>query len=142
VLDDGADWIVETDAQGKGLVLVRAGSLALEVEGLPAAYVPAGATCRLLAQGGVGAPFYGDAPQALRDVQPQDAVAAALLATQPRDTLVLWHLLPRVGPQDRELLAAKLAELVPPPEGVTTQAVAALDPSALRAWEAVLRTHW
>ena len=138
----GGTWVVEADEEGRGLVAVRQGAVQVTAEGAPRTYVPAGASCRLLAEGGAGVPWFDDGPEELREVVREGAVAAALMATTPRDTLVLWSLLPRIEEGDRELVVTKLAELVPPPAGIETADVVALEPSALAAWEALLRAEW
>jgi len=139
------DFVIECGADGRGLVSVRDGKVAIDEPGKPGKQVVVlvkGASCRLLAEGGPGVPFFDDGPDALKDVQPDGALTAALTATTPRDALTLWYLVSRVEGDDRELVVTKIAELVPPPEGVSTAAILRLEPQALARWARVLEAHW
>ncbi len=137
-------FVVEADGDGRGLV--RATNEMVVVVGTNgkgfASVVPQGASCRLLPGEGPGVPSFDDGPAELQGVTPEGAVSAALMATTPRDTLVLWHLLGRIETGDRELLVAKLEELVPLPEGVTARNVAGGDPAAMKAYGDELGKHW
>ena len=56
----------------------------------------------------------------------------AIAASRPRDTLSLFHLVPRAAPEDRLLLLARMKELAPwvAWQYVDDDAVSALDPEA------------
>jgi hypothetical protein len=57
-----------------------------------------------------------------------------LLEARPRDALSLWHLLLRVAPAERGLVFDRLAELLPPPRGVTREGVLLGDRAMLDSW--------
>jgi hypothetical protein len=59
-----------------------------------------------------------------------------------RDTLTLWHLLYRTKERERVLVYERLAELAPPPEGVTREGVLQLDEKMLRLWKGHLDNIW
>jgi len=65
-----------------------------------------------------------------------------LTAARPRDTLSLFHLLPRATDADRRAVYARLAALAPPPPSVTEPDVEHLDPPKLKLWEHDLQTTW
>jgi hypothetical protein len=71
------------------------------------------------------------------------AVLKQLLAlSRERDTLTLWHLLYRTENNDRILVYERLAELAPPPPGVTRDGVLQLDETQLRLWKGHLDNIW
>ena len=76
-------------------------------------------------------------PAALRRSE-RDALDRALASARARDALSLWHLLARVEPDERGRVFDRLAELVPPPDGVTRDGVAAGD----RAMRDLGGTSW
>ena len=57
-----------------------------------------------------------------------------LRQARARDTMTLWYLLSRVNGNDRERVYARMAELVPPPDGVTREGVLQLDQEMLKRW--------
>ena len=59
-----------------------------------------------------------------------------------RDALSLWHLMPRVDAESRGLIHDRLAQLLPPPSGVSREGVVALDPGMLDAWKKVVSQLW
>ena len=59
-----------------------------------------------------------------------------------RDTITLWHLLTRVEGDDRARVYERMAELTPPPPGVTREGVLALDQRMLDAWKDKLELNW
>ena len=64
----------------------------------------------------------------------RDALERALAAARARDALSLWHLLARVEPEERGRVFDRLAELVPPPDGVTRDGIAAGDRAMRDRW--------
>jgi hypothetical protein len=71
-----------------------------------------------------------------------DALGAVLGSARPRDSLTLWYLLARATPDERPVVFDRLAALSPPPDGVTREAVLALDPRALDRWRSSLESTW
>ena len=65
-----------------------------------------------------------------------------LSEARPRDTLTLWHLLPRVNGRERELVYERMATCVPPPDGVTRDGVLRLNEQMLQLWKDKLEKSW
>ena len=59
-----------------------------------------------------------------------------------RDSLTLWHLLPRFEGAEREQVYNRLAELVPLPPGVKRESALQLDPAALDRWREEVEPLW
>ena len=64
----------------------------------------------------------------------RDALDRALADARERDALSLWHLLARLEPEGRGRVFDRLAQLVPPPEGVTRDGVVAGDRAMRDLW--------
>jgi len=147
--DLGCAYTLEVDEAGAGLLRVTSGWVALEDENRES-LVPAGAACTTRPGAGPGTPFFADAPEemvaALSRFDFEDgggeALAAVLATARDRDTLTLWHLIPRVGEADRLRVYERLAAAGPPPEGVTREAVLRLDRAALDRWKEELEVRW
>lgn len=146
-VDLGCAYHLEVDERGAGRLRVAKGWVALEREGRET-IVPAGAACALRSDRGPGLPYFEDAPPeligALRRLDAPDAAALGdLLAwARPRDTLTLWHLLARTKEADRERVYARMADLRPPPGGVTREGILTLHPGMLEAWRSRLEADW
>ncbi len=144
-VDLGCDYVLETDAQGNGLLRVLAGWVGFDWGGRET-FVPAGARCRTRAGSGPGTPVFDTAGPAFREAleavdaalaegrDPQPELGHALDEARPRDAMSLWHLLPRVHVDDRAAIDERLRALAPPPPSVTREAVLLGDPAALLAW--------
>ena len=146
--DLGCAYTLEVDDAGRGLLHVTSGYVALETEAR-SAIVPAGAACMTQPGAGPGTPFFEDAPEAFveslakLDLENDPASLDAVLnGARPRDTLTLWHLLARVGHEDRARVYERLAALAPPPEGVTRDGIVGLDRAMLDAWKSNLEKDW
>ena len=147
--DLGCAYTLEVDDAGAGLLRVTSGWVALENESRES-LVPAGAACVTRPGAGPGTPFFADAPEELTAALSRfdfegggtEALTAVLDAARDRDTLTLWHLLPRVNESDRALVYERLAAAAPPPAGVARDAVLRLDRAALDAWKAQLEGRW
>jgi hypothetical protein len=141
-IDLGCKYRLESDAAGNGLLRVTGGWVAMGD-----ALVPAGASCRIREKRGPGTPFFDDASASLRAALDEfDAsgrgVDAVIAAARARDTLTLWHLLSRVQSADRERVFDRMAALSPVPNGVTREAVLALDEDSLRKYREELVWTW
>jgi hypothetical protein len=141
-IDLGCKYRLETDAAGNGLLRVTGGWVAMGD-----ALVPAGASCRIRAKRGAGTPLFDDAPAGLRTAldgfdENGRGLDAILATARVRDTLTLWHLLPKVQGADRERVLDRIASLTPVPAGVTREAVLALDEETLRKFREELVWTW
>ncbi|HYH84971.1 MAG TPA: FecR domain-containing protein [Pyrinomonadaceae bacterium] len=146
--DLGCAYTLEVDDEGRSLLHVTSGYVALEA-GERESIVPAGAACLTKPGTGPGTPFFEDASEEFvemlskLDFENDHTVLDPLLASaRPRDTLTLWHLLSRVGGDERARVYARLAALTPPPEGVTRDGVLRLDRAMLDAWKDQLEYAW
>lgn len=145
VVDLGCAYTLRVDRRGVGSIEVTAGWVAFVHEGRES-FIPAGAMAATRPRRGPGTPYYGDATSALRravarfDLHPRKreqreaAVAEILAEARPRDALTLWHLLARVGEEDRGRVYDRLAAFVPPPPGVTRAGIRRDDRSMRDRW--------
>ena len=117
------------------------------VDGAREVYVPSGANCRA-GRRGAGTPVWDDAPPPLveagRRFDDRVGTARELIeqCMQPRDSLMLWHLL---ADHDSAVVALALDELLkrgPAPDGVTREAVLKREAAALEAWKDRLMGEW
>jgi hypothetical protein len=150
--DLGCAYTLEVDDVGASLLRVTSGWVALQLKARES-IVPAGAACATRPGIGPGTPYFEDASPAFRsaltklDFEAKENDAAVLLdqivaEARARDTLTLWHLLYRVTDRDRILVYERLAELAPPPAGVTREGVLQLDETMLRLWKGELENTW
>jgi len=150
--DRGCAYTLEVDDAGNSLLHVTAGWVALQLRDRESV-VPAGAACATKAGIGPGTPYFEDASASFRTALTRidfDSVAtdrsktldSLLRGARVRDTLTLLHLLGRVDGNDRVQVYERMAELVPPPQGVTREGVLALDQQMLDAWKDKLKFYW
>lgn len=147
--DLGCAYTLEVDDAGRSLLHVTAGWVALE-RGTRESVVPAGAACATVPGTGPGTPYFEDAADSFLDAltafdfkQGGDAALDTILAeARTRDTLTLWHLLARVDGARRVRVYERLAELSPPPVGVTRDGVLRLDEPMLQLWKGNLQDKW
>ena len=59
----------------------------------------------------------------------------ALAEARLEDTATLWRLMYEIDPAERGRLYDRLVELVPPPDGITREAVLRADIEAIRTWD-------
>ncbi len=147
-VDLGCAYRLEVDESGDGLLEVLLGWVALERQRYIAT-VPMGGACRLRAGLGPGTPWFTDASPRFRDaVQRFDegagadsALADLLEEARPRDTMTLWHLLPRVDGAERRGVADRMIALAGPPDAAL-EAILGLEADSLRAWWNALEPDW
>jgi FecR protein/Putative zinc-finger len=150
--DLGCAYTLEVDDKGAGLLRVTSGWVALELRDRES-IVPAGAACETRPGVGPGTPYFVDRPLAFRralasfdfedDPKARNAALGLLLGqSTARDSLTLWHLLPRVEGDDRVRVYEKLASFWPPPSGVTREGVLNLDEKMLQRWKENLEADW
>ena len=144
--DLGCAYTLEVDDAGNSLLRVTLGWVALQLNDRES-LVPAGAACATRPGIGPGTPYFENASELFRtalaklDFEPNDtqwskipALDVVLHQARARDTMTLWYLLSRVNGNDRERVYARMAELVPPPDGVTREGVLQLDQEMLKRW--------
>jgi len=142
--DMGCVYTLHVDERGGGQLSVTAGWVAFELHGVES-FVPAGASCRTDPRKGPGTPRFDDADrewgEAMDEVdfggdasRRSTALRLVLERARPEDAVTLWHLLSRASPSERADVFSALAARVPPPAGVTRDAVLRLDKDALDTW--------
>lgn len=144
-IDLGCAYTLDVDPAGHGLVRVISGWVAFEDAGRES-FIPQGAICATRRGRGPGTPRYLDAPDGYEGAlatldfgAPDDPGRAAALdlvlrEARSRDALTLWHLLSRGSRDERARVYDRMAALVPPPAGVTRDAILRGDQPALDAW--------
>ena len=141
-IDLGCAYTLEVDSTGTSLLHVTSGYVKLEHEGRES-LVPAGAMCRAYPGKGPGTAFDQNASQALRDALMRydfedggaEALTHVLTAAQATDAITLWQLLQQADERERGRIYDRLAELAPPPTGVTREDILNRDPATIDAWE-------
>jgi hypothetical protein len=150
--DLGCAYTLEVDDAGNSLLRVTAGWVALQLKDRES-MVPAGAACATRPGIGPGTPYFEDASESFRATlmkvdfesgatDKNKSLDALLSGARVRDTLTLWHLLTRVEGNDRVRVYERMAELTPPPPGVTREGVLALNQQMLDSWKDKLEFSW
>jgi FecR-like protein len=144
-IDLGCEYTLQVDDDGGGLIRVSLGWVSFEGNGRES-FIPEGAIGRTRPGAGPGTPYYADAPSGYGEAlevldfnAPDDPRRAAsfdlvLSSARRQDALTLWHLLSRGTLAERERVYDRLAKLVPPPAGVTREAVLKKEQPALDQW--------
>ena len=150
-IDLGCAYTLDVDEAGNGLLHVTLGWVELARDGRNS-FVPIGTMCRLRAGVGPGTPYFEDSSdefqQALEkydfDGGGEVALATVLAESRPRDTLTLWHLLPRTDGALRQKVLDRMIALVGLPKGVTHAGLMRLDPGMLdlELWKDYLDLVW
>lgn len=148
--DYGCAYTLEVDEKGGSLLRVTSGWVSLQLEDRET-MVPAGAACATRPGIGPGTPYFEDSSEAFKQALTKvdfghgsdpAFLALVLASARVRDTYTLWNLLPRVEGDNRFLVYQRMAELVPPPDGVTREGVLALNQQMLDAWKLKLESGW
>ena len=144
-VDLGCVYTMTVGDDEVGLVQVLAGWVGFEWRGRES-FIPAGASCVTRPRLGPGTPYYEDTSPAFRvalatidlgrssAAERMAAIDLVIAESRRRDVLTLWHLVSRVQGADRERVFDRLAGFVPPPAGVTRDAVRNGNSEALDAW--------
>ena len=144
-VDLGCAYTLHVDDSGAGLLQTTFGWVGFKLHGRES-FVPAGAVCLIRPRIGPGTPYFEDAPPAFREAlekldfdpgtaeQRSSELSVVLSEARKRDALTLWHLLSRVNEPERGRVYDRLAQLVPPPQGVTRAGVLRLDKKMLDLW--------
>lgn len=137
---------------GRGLLHVLSGWVDFDND-QRTTLVPAGAVAELREGVGPGSPYYPDASEdfrtALRDFDfgaGRRALPRVVSSARARDAMTLLHLLENAPSGDRSLIFDRLADLAPPPAGVTRDGILNRDPRMLHTWRQSLglttTTNW
>ena len=129
---------------GETQIHVTAGLVALSA-GRHESLIPAGFTCSMSATGAPCTPVAYDAVREIRLlVQHVDdgaegpmldlALDQILAHAGEPEAVTLWHLMQRVGPDNRARIYDRLAAIAPPPVDVSKELIAAADRPALDRW--------
>jgi hypothetical protein len=139
-VDLGCRYSLKVDDAGITTLHVTLGWVGFEQNGHES-WVPAGAECVTRPGRQTGTPYFVDASETFRaalakfDFEHDAAALNSVLAeARNRDAVTLWHLLPMVQAADRVRVYDRLAQLAPPPDSVTREAVLAADKQALDLW--------
>ena len=150
--DLGCAYTLEVDDKGAGRLEVTSGWVALQAKERES-IVPEGASCETELGTGPGTPYFNDATpefkKALKTIdfdddsaKKTDALTSMLDQSRPRDTLTLWHLIPRVAEDQRARVYEKMEAYAPAPAGVTREGVLKLDQRMLDQWRQSLEGSW
>ncbi len=150
--DLGCAYTLDVDDSGGSLLRVTSGWVALQLNDRESV-VPAGAACQTRPGIGPGTPYFDDAPvefiSALAELDfgevqsaKREALNRVLRDSRVKDTLTLWHLVPRVNGDDRRRVYEKIINLVEPPVTVTREGVMNLDQETLKNWKDKLEFYW
>jgi len=139
--DLGCAYTLAVDSLGAGLLHVTSGWVEL-ARGGRLVVVPYDAYAEIRPGAGPGTPWTDGAPAALRAALDAfdfagggpAAVREALAAARPADAVSVMNLLERTDGAMRAAVHDRLAALVPPPPGVTREAILALDRRAINRW--------
>ncbi len=148
-VDLGCQYLLQVDEQGTGRLEVLLGWVSFEHEAIDS-IVPRGGVCQTRAGIGPGTPYFNDTAdefvQALVEFDfedgGEDAINVVLTQARSRDTLTLWHLLPRVDGAQRGQVFDHMASFSPPPDEVTRAGVLRLDEQMLEDWWDALQATW
>jgi hypothetical protein len=148
-VDLGCEYTLEVDENGDSVLRVTGGWVALERDGRES-IVPAGMMCKTRKGRGLGTPFNADATEAFKKALDSfdfsrggsAAVQTIIREAELYDMFTLWHLLSRVAKEDRGMVYDALADLVPPPSGVTREGILVLNKKMLEAWKVEVENAW
>lgn len=133
-IDLGCAYTLDVDDRGWGKIRVESGWVAFEYHGVES-FIPTNAVCSTRPGFGPGTPCYEDAvpgfAEALTildftpttDARRAIALDTVLAGAREKDGFTLWHLLSRGTPEERGRVYDRMAALVPPPPGVTREAI-------------------
>lgn len=144
-VDLGCEYTLQADANGNGLLRVTLGWVQL-FDGTRQAMLPAGAAAKIRHGFGPGTPYFentsADFQRALEQLDfgsQSPAGRAAALTTilseaRKQDVLSLFPLLAHAPAEERGRVYDRLAELIPPPAGVTREGILRHDEQELNLW--------
>jgi ferric-dicitrate binding protein FerR (iron transport regulator) len=147
VIDLGCEYTIEIDEKGQGSIIVQSGKVELE-SGTDALIVaPAGTSTRLLAGRRPSLPVAEGASERVRravvdfERGDQSAIDRLLADANQLDAITIANLVVLAPMDRRAAIFARLADFVPPPDGVTVE-MAVTTPTQANLWrEEVVVTH-
>lgn len=137
-VDLGCAYTLQVAPDGSGTIRTTLGWVGFHLNGRDS-FIPAGAMCSTRPGVGPGTPYFEDATprfreslanfdSALENSPGQDSsLSSVLVQARPKDALTLWHLLSRTSGRNRAQVYDRLANLLPPPPGVTRDGILQLD---------------
>ncbi len=147
VVDLGCEYTIEIDAKGQGSIAVQSGKVELASGPEALIVAPAGTSTRLLAGRRPSLPVATGASALVRgavaDFERGDvtAIDRLLAGAQQLDAITIANLVVLAPIGRRAEIFARLAEFVPPPDGVTVE-MASTVPTQANLWrEEVVITH-
>jgi hypothetical protein len=148
-VDLGCAYTLEVDDNGRGLLQVTSGWVALEDKGRESR-VPAGAACETRPQIGPGTPFFVSATVPFKKALEKfdfeqgglEALKVILAEATASDTLTLFNLLYRVKDSERASVYDRLVSLIAPPDDVTRDGMLAMNQSMLESYQTALQPLW
>jgi FecR protein len=141
-VDLGCAYTLHVEPDGSGIIRTTLGWVGFHLN-CRDSFIPAGAMCRTRRNVGPGTPYFEDATERFREslaafdsaaegsTHQDVSLSSVLLESRPKDALTLWHLLSRTSGRNLHLVYHRLADLVPPPTGVTREGILQLDPHML-----------
>ncbi|HWF08707.1 MAG TPA: FecR domain-containing protein [Bryobacteraceae bacterium] len=140
-IDLGCEYALNMEEDGSGVLRVTRGWVSFQWEGRES-LVPAGAMCRIRPAKGPDLPYFEDATPGFARAVDEGALDSILGSARVRDTLTLWHLLPRVGPEKRARVYDRIGALTPIPAAISRERVLALDTETLNRLKEELAWKW
>ena len=144
-VDLGCAYTLHVAPDGSGLLRTTLGWVGFHSNGHDS-FIPAGAAAFTRRGLGPGTPYFEDASESFRlalaqldfdEVSPEsraEFMQKVLTQARKQDALSLWHLLSRTRGAERDQVFDRFAALVPPPKGVTRDAILRLDQQQLDLW--------
>ena len=152
--DMGCAYTLEVTKEGASLLHVTSGWVALQLKDRES-MVPAGAACQTRPGVGPGTPYFEDASEEFRNALVKfdfdhdnttnvgpSPLGVILYTARPRDSLTIWHLLYRSNEAERAAVYDRLAQLAPPPSGITREGILKLDNEMMDRWRDSLASTW
>lgn len=142
-IDLGCAYTLAVDEEGRGRLCVTSGWVSLEKLGRETV-VPSGAVCETRPGVGPGTPYFGGASDEFRlalarydfNGGAREDLEMVLRESEICEVFTLWQLLPEVRDEYRGLIYDRMAQILPPPAGVTREGVLALDENMMQVWGA------
>jgi FecR protein len=140
-VDLGCRYTLRVEPGGDEYLEVSFGWVAFERRGRES-FIPAGGGCHARPGFGPGTPHMLAASSRLLAALDRfdfgrggrAALETVLAEARPQDAMTLWHLLARASAADRAVTYKRLAELAPPPAGVTQAGILGLNREMLDLW--------